>query len=150
MDHRLGVDDDVDLFGREVEEPAGFDQLQALVEHGGGVDGDLVAHPPGGVVEGVGGGGGFDFVEGGVAEGAAGGGEDEALHFGRSASLHGLEDGGVFGVDGEDGDVVFSGEGDEEGAGDDEGFLVGQGDGFASFDGGEDGGEAGGPDYGGE
>ncbi len=32
---------------RQVEQPAGLDQLQPLIEHRGRVDGDLVAHPPG-------------------------------------------------------------------------------------------------------
>jgi hypothetical protein len=34
----------VDWGWRKVEETAGFDDLQALVEHGGGVDGDALAH----------------------------------------------------------------------------------------------------------
>src|SRR5206468_4649971 len=79
VNYRLGVDDDVDLLGREVEKPAGFDQLQALVEHRGGVDGDLAPHAPGGVLEGVGEGGVLDLLGGGGAKGAAGGGEDQAL-----------------------------------------------------------------------
>ena len=39
--------------GGEVEEAAGLDDLEALVHHGGGVDGDALAHDPGGVLEGL-------------------------------------------------------------------------------------------------
>ncbi len=39
--------------GGQVEEAAGLDDLEALVHHGGGVDGDALAHDPGGVLEGL-------------------------------------------------------------------------------------------------
>ena len=60
MNGGLGVDGDLDAVGGKVEEAAGFDDLEALIEHGGGVDGDALAHDPGGVFEGLGGG---DAVE---------------------------------------------------------------------------------------
>ena len=37
--------------GRHVEQAAGLDDFQALVQHGGRVDGDAAAHHPGGVFE---------------------------------------------------------------------------------------------------
>lgn len=56
----------------------------------------------------------------------------------------------MFGIDGEDFDAAAAGFGDEEGTGDDEGFFVGQGEGFTGLNGGEDGREPGGADDGGE
>src|SRR6266403_1818652 len=50
LDHRvhdrLRVHDDLDLFGRDVEEPARLDDLEALVHQRGRVDRDLGAHLP--------------------------------------------------------------------------------------------------------
>ena len=59
VDDRLGMNDDVDLVGAHVEEPAGFNDLEALVHHGGGVDGDAVAHFPVGMSESLGDGDGW-------------------------------------------------------------------------------------------
>src|SRR5580704_1031147 len=106
MDGGLGVDRDADLFWRKIEEAAGYDDLEALVHHGGGVDGDALAHDPGGMLEGLLGG---DVIEGGegcVAEGATGGGEPDLFYFLGSASAHALVNGVVLGVDGEEGYVV--------------------------------------------
>src|SRR6185437_1610122 len=50
VDGGLRVDGDADLCGREVKEAAGFDDLKALVHHGGGVDGDAAAHDPCGML----------------------------------------------------------------------------------------------------
>ena len=52
LDTRM-PDHDPDFVRGEVEEPAGLDQFEAFIEHGGRVDGDLVAHAPGGVGEGL-------------------------------------------------------------------------------------------------
>jgi hypothetical protein len=41
------MDDDLHLIGREIEQPARLDDLQALVHEGGRVDRDLGAHLPG-------------------------------------------------------------------------------------------------------
>ena len=82
------------------------------------------------------------MVFGEVSKGAAAGGEDDAFDFFALAGFHRLENGGVFGIDWEDGDVVFFRLGDEERAGDYEGFFVGQRELLAGADGGESGGEA--------
>ena len=144
------MDGDADLGGRQVEEAAGFDDLEALVHHGGGVDGDALAHDPGGVLEGLGGGDVVEVGERGVAEGAAGGGEPYLLDFGGFAAAHALVDGVVLGVDGEEGDVVLAGGVEDEFAGGDEAFLVGEADGLAGADGGVGGFEAGDADDGGD
>ena len=51
MHDRLRVHDDLDLLGPEIEQPPRFDDFQGLIHHGGGVDRDLLAHLPGGVVQ---------------------------------------------------------------------------------------------------
>ena len=151
VDGGLGVDGDANLLGRKVEEAAGFDDLEALVHHGGGVDGDALAHDPGGMLEGL---GGSDVLRSrlmrGVAEGATGGGEPDLFYFGGGSSTHGLVDGVVFGVDGEEGDVVFAGGGEDEFAGGYEALLVGEADGLSGADCGVGGFEAGYSDDGGD
>ena len=81
VNHGLRVDDDLDLIGAHVEQPAGFDNFEALVHHGGGIDGDAVAHFPVGVGEGLIDGDVGELVDGRFAEWAAGGGEDDSAHF---------------------------------------------------------------------
>ncbi len=134
MDGGLGVDGYLDARGRKVEEAAGFDDFEALVEHGGGVDGDALAHDPGGVLEGLRGGDAVEVGERGVAEGAAGGREPDLFDFGGGAGAEALVDGVVLGVDGEEVDVVLAGGGEDEVAGGYEAFLVGEADGFAGED----------------
>jgi len=136
VDRGLRVDGDFDLRGLEVEEAAGFDDFEALVEHGGGVDGDAAAHDPGGVLEGFFYGDGGEFGEGFGAEGAARGGEPDLADFAGRAAAHALMDGVVFGVDGEERDVLAFGFGDDDFAGSYESFFVGEANGFAGADGG--------------
>ncbi len=88
--------------------------------------------------------------EGGVAEGATGGGEPDLLDFLWSSAAHALVHGVVFGVDGEEGDVVFFCGGDDEFASGYEAFLVGETDGFSGADCGVGGFEAGYSDDGGD
>src|SRR3990167_3570704 len=51
MDDALGVDEDLDVFDIDIKKPAGLDDLQAFVHQGGGVDGDIFAHVPVGVIQ---------------------------------------------------------------------------------------------------
>ncbi len=137
------MDGDANLRGRKLEEATGFDDLEALVHHGGGVDGDALSHDPGWVLEGLGWGDGFELLERSVAEGATGGGEPDLFYFCGCASAHGLVDGVVLGVDGEKSYVVLAGGGEDELAGGYEAFLVGEADGLAGADCGVGGFEAG-------
>ena len=136
--------------GGQVEEAAGLDDLEALVHHGGGVDGDALAHDPGGVLEGLGGGDVVEVGEGRVAKGAAGGGEPDLRTSAGVPPRMALVDGVVFGVDGEEGDVVLARGGDDELAGGYEALLVGEADGLAGADGGVGGFESGDADDGGD
>src|SRR3984957_7638262 len=127
------MDCDTDLFWRKAEESAGFDHLEALVHHGGGVDGDALAHDPGGVFEGLGRGDVLEVSEGGVAEGATGGGEPDLPDLLRGSAAHALVDGVVLGVDGEQGYVVLLRGGDDELACGYEALLVGDAYGLAGL-----------------
>ena len=49
--HRLRVDQHLDLRLRQIEQTGGLDQLETLVEHGGGIDADLAAHRPYGMAQ---------------------------------------------------------------------------------------------------
>ncbi len=150
VDGGLRVDRDADLCGREVEEAAGFDDLEALVHQGSGVDRNALAHDPCGVFEGLSGSDAVEVGEGGVAKGATGGGEPDLFDFGGGASAHALVDGVVLGVYGQEGYVVFARGRDDELACGDEALLVGQTDSFAGADGGVCGFEAGYSHYGGD
>ncbi len=143
VDGGLGVDGCADLRGGQGEETAGFYDLEALVHHGGRVDGDALAHDPGGVLEGLGGGDVLEVGEGGVAEGASGGGEPDLTDLGWGSAAHALVDGVVLGVDGEQGYVVLVGGGDDEFACGYEALLVSEADSLAGFDGGVGGFESG-------
>ena len=86
MNDGLWVDDDVNLIGAHAEEPAGFNDFEAFVHHGGGVDGDAIAHFPVGMGESLIDGDAGEVVDGCFTEGAAGGGEDDAADFGVRSS----------------------------------------------------------------
>ena len=126
VDDGLRVDDDGDLVGPEPVEPARLDDLQRLVHHRRGVDGDAGAHAPVRVVQRL---LGRDGVEcGGVAvtEGSAAGGEHDALDgLGRLAD-QALEERRVFGVDGQHARARGAAGVAHEGARHDEGFFGGE------------------------
>ena len=129
------MDDDIDLIGADAEEPAGFDDLKALVDHRGGVDGDAVAHAPVGMSESLGGSDGFEGLERRFAERATGGGEDDAANLGVGSGAETLVDGVVFTVDGEEFPAGFGGSGHNEFTSGNKDFFVGKSDGAAEFDG---------------
>jgi hypothetical protein len=119
-----------------VEEPAGLDHFQALVEHGGGIDGDAAAHDPGGMLERLLGRDGGKLVERKLAERPARGGEPDGLDLAVRADAQALMHGVVLAVDGQDGHVALARGGGEDLAGGHHALLVGQADGLAGQDGG--------------
>jgi len=125
---------DPHLGGQHIEEPAGLDHLQALVQHGGRVDGDSPAHHPGGVLERLFGSDGGELRQRQLAEGPAGGRQPDGLHLGVRADAQALMDGVVLAVDGQDGHVARAGRRSEDFAGGDHALLVGQADGLAGQD----------------
>ncbi len=142
MDHALGMDDHVDLFGGEGEEVAGLDDLQGLVHQGGGIDGDLPAHGPGGVGHGLlhrdAGEVPFPVLE----KRPARSGQDDPAHVAPSARGQALEDGALLAVDGDDLGPAGSAFPVDELAGGDQGLLVGQAQPALEADGLEGGGQA--------
>ena len=100
VDEALGVDDDVDVLVGDIVEPVRLDDLQALVHERGRVDGDLGAHRPGGVGQGVRRGRGGHGLRRPVAERPAGGGQDEPRDAAQVLADEALPDGRVLRVDG--------------------------------------------------
>ena len=131
MNRGLRMDCNADLRGRHVEEAAGFDDFEALVEHGGRVDGDAAAHHPRGVLESLLRGDAGELVERQLAEWSAGGRQPDGFDLGVRADAQALMDGIVFTVDGQDGNVALTGGRGEDFAGGNHALLVGQADGLA-------------------
>src|SRR5215472_13890124 len=146
----LWMDSYADLRWGHVEETTGFNDFEALVEHGGGVDGDAAAHDPGGVLESLLRRDGGELFEGRVAEGAAGCGEPDELDFVVPADAHALMHGVVLAVDWDDWNVAIAGGGSEDFAGSDHALLVGEADWLVGEDGRVRGFKAGDSDYGGD
>ena len=51
MDDRLRVDHDLDSICGHIKQPFRFDNFQGLIHHRRRVDGDFLAHVPGGMIE---------------------------------------------------------------------------------------------------
>ena len=130
MHHALPVHHDVDVLRVHVEQPPGLDELQPLVHHGGGIDGDFRPHTPVGMPQSVLHRHPFQFGGAFAEKGAAGGGKDQALQgpFPGRPALQALEYGGMFAVHRQ---KLHSSAGDgvhDQRAAGHQGFLIGQGD----------------------
>ena len=136
MDDALALDDDLDLLRRQTEQPHSLDELEALVHQGGAVDGDLCAHVPVGMLEGVGLGLAPQLFGLHAEEGAAGGRQqDLGQALGALLILQALEDGRVLAVHGQQlHAVLFHSLRDQMSAGD-KALLVGQRQVVAALDG---------------
>src|SRR5258708_7007521 len=84
------MNEHVHLIGREIEEPAGFNDLETLVGHGRGVDGDAIAHLPGGMIQRLPDRPRFQFMYWRPAEWTAASRQNELADFGMFASAHAL------------------------------------------------------------
>ena len=99
LDSRLDEDDDaVEVASKEVHR---LEPLQTLVHEGGGIDGDLGAHRPVGVLESVLYGNAGELFCRHAEERTAGAREPDGVDLVRTLALEALEDGIVLGVDGE-------------------------------------------------
>ena len=103
-----------------------LDHLEPLVHQGGGVDGDLGAHPPRRVGERVGGGDVRERRRRRRAERAARGGQDEPPHVAALAGAQRLVEGVVLGVDRQDRAAVARRRRHHQLAGHHQRLLVGQ------------------------
>ena len=140
VDDALGMDHHVHLGHGQAVKPAGLDDLQALVHEGGGIHADFRAHGPVGMGQGHGRGDGFQAGPVGAPERAARGGQHQLFderQIGQAHAAQGLEQGVVFGVHGQDHRARGGGGGPDEVAGQDQGFLVGQGHDLAGGHGGQ-------------
>ena len=143
MDDALALDDDLDLLGGEAEQPHCLDQLKALVHQGGAVDGDLRAHVPVGVPEGVGLGLAPQLLGLHPEEGAAGGRQQDLRQaLGALPVLQALEDGRVLAVHRQQLDAVLRHRLRHEMSAGDEALFVSEGEVMAALDGGKAGAEA--------
>ena len=143
MHDALRVDEHLDVFSPDVEQPAGLDHLQPFVHQGGGVDGDFFAHFPVGVGQGLLRGDCPELALGQIAKRPAGGSEDELADIRFFPGLQRLGNGAVFAVNGQQGYLAAFYRGHDQVAGHDQGFLVGQGDVFSGLDGRQGGSESG-------
>ena len=99
VDDALRVDDHLDGVIADIVQPVCLDDLQALVGERRRVDGDLGAHRPGRMAEGLGRGDRRDLLGRGVEERAARGGQDEARDAGHRFADEALPDRRVLRVD---------------------------------------------------
>ena len=137
MDYGLGMYDDVDVFGGDVKEPAGLYELEAFVHHGCRVDGDLGAHIPVGVLEGVCGRSSGYAGALPCAERAPGGGEVNPFHLVALGAEKALEDGRMLGIHRQDDGAVLPHCTHDDTACSNEGLFVCECDDFAGLEGGK-------------
>ena len=107
VDDGFGVNEDIDFSVGEAEEVVSFDDFEAFIYEGGGVDEVFEAHlGPARVGEDLRGGDVFELLAEAAEEGAAGAGEDDFFDVFDPAALQALENGGLLGVDGDEGGQI--------------------------------------------
>jgi hypothetical protein len=119
--------------GGNVEQPAGFNDFEALVHQRGGIDSDTASHFPGGMIERLLDSDGVKIGFGRVQERTAGGGEPDGGDLVHASAAQALVDGIVLGIDREERLALLAGFGGDEFAGGNETFFVGEADGLAGF-----------------
>src|SRR6185369_385271 len=120
------MDRDSYLAGRHVEQAAGFNDFQTLVEHRGRVDRNAAAHHPRGMFERLLRSDRGKLIEGQLTEWPTGGCKPDALDLGVTAYAEALVYGVVLTVDGQDGHIALTGSGGEDLACCNHAFLVGE------------------------
>src|SRR3954449_3569295 len=103
------MNDHIDLIWWQIEKPAGFDDFQGLVHHGGRIDCDFWPHPPGGVRQGVLHGDILHLLSRIPPEWAATGREYDSLQVLPPPARQGLKDGTMFAIDWENFGLPASG-----------------------------------------
>ena len=126
VDDRLRVHDDVDALVGRPEQVVGLDELEALVHERRGVDRDLAAHRPGGVLEGLLDGDRGKLGTAAAAERAPARRQDEPLDGPGALAVEELVQRRVLGVHGDDPRAGRLRELHDELAADDERLLVGE------------------------
>ena len=135
MDNTLRMNNYLYLVGLQTEKPFGLYHLKPFVHKRGGIDGDLGAHVPVGMLQGM---ISFDIdKEIGLftQEGAAGSGEDDLLDTVPRLTDQTLKDSRMLRVDRENGRLVLERFLHDDIAGNDQGLLISQRDRLAVRDG---------------
>ena len=123
------------LFGQTVQ-PHGFDDLKPFIHHGGGVDGDLLPHVPGGMLEGIRLFYGFQFFKFLSVERASGGCQNQPFDLPPVTAAHeALENGTVLRIHRHDLRPVFLRRVHHQFTGTHQRLLVGKTDAFFLFNG---------------
>src|SRR5256886_16350109 len=99
MDHRLGMDHNVNPIATNAEQRMRLDHLEAFVHQRRRIDRDLAAHPPGGMLERVGRRNIAEVRRRAPAKWTAGGGENQSLQLARLPPVQALMDSIVLAVD---------------------------------------------------
>ena len=128
VDDGLRLYDDLDLIDGYIEKPAGFEDLEALIDHRRGVDRDLPSHRPVRVLERILLRLPAKLVPLLSTEWSAGGREQDLFDGVMWLAGEGLPDGAVLGVDRLDLDATLRSQRHDDVTGADEGLLVREGD----------------------
>lgn len=131
----LRVDEYFYLLGRHTEEPARLDDLETLVHQRRRIDGDLRSHVPGGMAQRVCRSDMAQLLVGELAERTTRTGEQQFADLVVALADQALEDGRMFGIDGQDGHTIRLGKLADQLARHDQGLLVGQADRLSGPDG---------------
>ena len=133
VDNGFGMHHDIYHRRNHVEQPAGLDELQALVHHCSGVDGYLCSHIPVRVLESIGSACPGNALSAPGSERASGSGEMNLYQLVALSSEKALEDGRMFAVHRENGRVVLARCSGYDSSCRNQGFLIGKGYYFACF-----------------
>ncbi len=102
MDDRLRMNRHGDLRRGDVKQPAGFDHLQSLIHHGGGIDRDFRAHLPRWMGQRLGGRHGIELFERPGSKRTTTGRENDPLQVRPASAGQGLKHGAMLAVDRDD------------------------------------------------
>jgi len=133
MDHRLRVNDHIDLVRLQLEQPTGFDDFQGFIHHRRRVDGDFPAHFPGGMSQRVFDRDGFQLLLGVLAKRSTAGRKDDAFQFLAAARLQRLKHRAVLAVHGQNRRSPLGRHPHHQRPRHDQRFFVGQGQRFAGL-----------------
>src|SRR5579875_1047220 len=128
------MDHDRDALWFHVEQPSRFDDLKSLVHEGGGVDGHLLAHPPGGMLKRIGNGNARKLLPRQSPKRAARGGKYYSVDVFATLSVKALEDGVVLAVDRQQPSASSPDGVNYQFPGHHQHFLIGERDILAGFD----------------
>src|ERR1700751_4094994 len=99
MNYALRMNHDGDLFGLEVKQPMSLDYLKSLIHQGGRIYGDLIAHSPGRMLQGICNGNPREALCWPLAKGSARGSENHSFDPAVWTAMQALKDSVAFAVE---------------------------------------------------